>query len=31
MDHFERINMETWPRAGIYKLYTEGWALSPIL
>jgi chloramphenicol O-acetyltransferase type A len=25
MDHFERINMETWPRAGIYKLYTEGW------
>lgn len=25
MDHFELIDMETWPRREIYKLYTEQW------
>ena len=25
MDHFEPIDMETWPRAEIYKQYTELW------
>ena len=25
MDHFELIDMETWPRAEIYKQYTELW------
>lgn len=25
MDHFETIDMENWPRAELYKLYTEQW------
>ncbi len=25
MDHYEQIDMERWPRAELYKLYTEGW------
>lgn len=26
MDHFEIIDMEQWPRAELYKLYTETWS-----
>lgn len=26
MDHFDIIDMESWPRAEIYKLYTEDWS-----
>ena len=25
MDHFEAIDMDTWPRAQLYRLYTKGW------
>ena len=25
MDHFEKVDLETWPRAEIYKQYTEVW------
>ncbi len=25
MDRYEIIDMETWPRAELYRLYTEGW------
>lgn len=25
MDHFEIVDMDAWPRAELYKLYTEGW------
>ena len=26
MDHFDIIDMATWPRAEIYKLYTDEWS-----
>ena len=25
MDNYTYIDMETWPRADLYRLYTEGW------
>ena len=29
MEHFDIIDMESWPRAEIYKLYTEDWSTVP--
>ena len=26
MDRFELIDMDTWPRAELYRLYTEVWS-----